>query len=62
MSLVQGGDGQLVSINIASTIELEKMLAEMTLRLQDLHPDGDEYRWVAQEIELLEEELEARNA
>jgi hypothetical protein len=60
MSLVQGFDGGLMSVDRARTLELQQLHEQMTERLESLVPDGDEYRWVSQEIDLVEEELEAR--
>jgi hypothetical protein len=49
-----------MSANRVSTAELRRMRDDQTARLSQLVPTGHEHRWVTQEIELLDEELDRR--
>jgi hypothetical protein len=60
MSLVQRSDGSLMDVAQAATSELNDLRTELGVRLLKLPPEGDLHRWISQEIEIIEDELWAR--
>lgn len=59
MSMVQGCDGYMVSVDTASVDTLVQLREELHERIESL-PNGDYRRWLQQEFEIVDDELDAR--